>query len=98
MDSSYNEGWNDASKHFIESHISTEEFSSLLDKFFDKISDLKEIANWFYLHHEDYDISGNKMINDITKENNLKLIMDRVKKLENNERKQKNVSKKIKKG
>lgn len=97
MDNPYNEGWNDASKHFIETHISTEEYSALLDKFFDKISDLKEIVSWFYLHSEDCDIYGNKMINAITKENNLRLIMDRVKKLENNERKQKDVPKKSKK-
>lgn len=57
----YNEGFNDASEYFVDSHIPLDYLISSFDKFFDKISHTNNLLNYIYKHFK-----CDKDINDIT--------------------------------
>lgn len=84
---SYNEGWADCSKYFTENYISTLNIVDILDKYFDRINELKRIL--FTI--EDYLNNPEKC--PYNKEDLLK----QIKRIKNQERKLINESKRKKK-
>lgn len=93
----YNAGWSDCLKHQAETHISLDEFSQHLDKFFDKINNLKIIIKWFTNHINNLDIQGLPIKDEETKKLNLEFIIKSVENLKLSERKKSNAKRNTKK-
>lgn len=81
QDENYQEGWEDASKHFLKNYVPMEHLLKTFDKFFDKINSLKKISKAVFNHFKfDKDLAEKYMVSAEEKEKNLNKILELISK------------------